>query len=88
MCTAYLNLFESLYERCINVHIKGSVNGIETETDQKVCGHVAPNTTGKIHRSVLTERNITGTSKKQNMMLVWENNQQEVDLFLLVLLHK
>ncbi|XP_060781407.1 interferon gamma receptor 1-like [Neoarius graeffei] len=41
-CTGELYLVESLNGSCINISIKGDVNGISTETSRIVCG-VAPN---------------------------------------------
>lgn len=54
MCMAEFPLSESLYGNCLDVYIEGSVNSIPTKTDRKVCDHVPPNNTGKIHRPVLT----------------------------------
>ncbi|XP_027021485.2 interferon gamma receptor 1-like [Tachysurus fulvidraco] len=42
MCTEEFELSESLYGKCMDVHIMGSVNGIPTEIDKKVCGPEAP----------------------------------------------
>ncbi|GAA6101626.1 interferon gamma receptor 1-like [Tachysurus ichikawai] len=45
VCTEEFELSESLYGKCMNVHITGSVNSIPTEIDKKVCSHEAPNET-------------------------------------------
>ncbi|XP_053476508.1 interferon gamma receptor 1-like isoform X1 [Ictalurus furcatus] len=42
ICTADIHLIESLYGRCMSLHIKGYVNRIPTEISTNVCGAGAP----------------------------------------------
>ncbi|MCJ8730925.1 hypothetical protein PDJAM_G00189770 [Pangasius djambal] len=45
VCTTEIHLNENLYGSCMNVHVKGFVNGIPTKTSRNVCGQVAPDNT-------------------------------------------
>lgn len=59
MCTEEFQLSESIYGKCMNINVKGSVDGIPAELTRQMCGHRAPNDTGKIHQATPIDQNHT-----------------------------
>ncbi|KAG7334355.1 hypothetical protein KOW79_002762 [Hemibagrus wyckioides] len=45
VCTEEFQLSENIYGKCMNINIKGSVEGIPAEITRQVCDHQAPNNT-------------------------------------------